>query len=210
MLKEKSIILFQGDSITDCGRDRNDKFGLGSGYPIKIKVFFDTFFANKGYTVINKGISGDTTENLKERWDEDAINIKSDVLSILIGINDTWRRYDSGIITTADIFEENYRYILDKSLKANPDLKIILIEPFLIDSDPQKLCWREEDLNLKRYIVNKLAREYKTLLLSAESLFAKASINIEPSFFSVDGVHPSDAGHSLLALEWLKTTGFIK
>lgn len=210
MFKEKSVILFQGDSITDCGRIREDITNLGCGYPQKVKEFFNTFYSDMGYTVINKGVSGDTAAMLVDRWEEDSISLKPDVLSILIGVNDTWRRYDSSSPTSSETYEKNYRNILDRSLKANPKLEIILIEPFLIDTDPEKLNWREEDLNAKRYIANVLAREYKTKLVSAESMFSRASIEKAPAYWSGDGVHPSNEGHSILALEWLKTAGFLK
>ena len=111
MLNKNSLILFQGDNITDTGRTGSvdPDASLGQGYPAKIAEAFANDYADLGLTVVNRGISGNRTWDLLNRWDKDCIDIKPDYFSLLIGVNDTWRRYDSGMITTAEEYEANMR-----------------------------------------------------------------------------------------------------
>lgn len=216
MLKENTTILFQGDSITDAGRtyDAGDSLNtdsnntdkennLGYGYPNKVKQYLETFYKDLNITVLNRGISGDRAINLKNRWDEDCINLKPDYLSILIGVNDTWRRYDSNDITTVEQYEENFRNILTRA-KNELDCKIIILEPFLIPTDKQKDCWRE-DLDPKIQVARKLAREFEAIFIPLDGIFASKCVNTQPSILSLDGVHLTDTGHSLIARLWIDT-----
>lgn len=208
MLKENSTILFQGDSITDAGRTYSDDpnwvrtpTGLGVGYPYKVKQFLDTFFADKNITVLNRGISGNRAIDLKNRWDEDCIALKPDYVSILIGVNDMWRRYDSNDATTTEQYETNFRAILQKAKDAlNCDF--IILEPFLIPADEGKIGWYE-DLTGKIQSARKLAREFDATFIPLDGIFAVKSTEREPSYWSEDGVHPTDAGHSFIARLWL-------
>ena len=111
MLEKNTTILFQGDSITDAGRNYATD-DLGPGYPGKVGAYLATFCADKNVKVINKGISGNRVKDLKARWQAECIDLKPDILSILIGINDTWRRYDSSDPTSCEAFENTYREIL--------------------------------------------------------------------------------------------------
>ncbi|WMJ21856.1 SGNH/GDSL hydrolase family protein [Paludicola sp. MB14-C6] len=214
MLKENAVILFQGDSITDAGRTydaSNDlgagedpkkaELGLGFGYPLKVKEYLDTFHKDKHITVINRGISGNRTVDLKNRWDEDCIQLKPDFLSILIGINDTWRRYDSNQLTTTEEYEENFRTIL-KRAKEECHCDIIILEPFLLPTDPSKESWRE-DLDPKIQVARKLAREFHATYIPLDGVFAANCVNENPVKLSLDGVHPTSAGHSMIAKLWL-------
>ena len=195
-------ILFQGDSITDAGRcyETSD---LGPGYPGKIGAYLSTFHAADNIRVINKGISGNRVKDLKARWDADCIALKPDILSILIGINDTWRRYDSSDPTSTASFEATYRDILTEVREKLPDCRIILLEPFLIPVDPQKELWRE-DLDPKIQAVRRLSREFQTEFIPLDGLYQELCATRDPALFSADGVHPSDAGHAFLAEQWLK------
>ena len=113
-IKDDSLVLFQGDSITDCGRDRNNPDDLGNGYPLLVASLFNALYPEKNVKFINRGISGNRVRNLKERWEEDCLALKPDYVSILIGINDCWRRYDNNDPTSSSDFERDYRYILRK------------------------------------------------------------------------------------------------
>lgn len=203
MIKDNSVIVFQGDSVTDSGRtyDRAEN-DMGVGYPQKVKEFVQTFFADKNITVLNRGISGNRAIDLRNRWDEDCIDLKPDYVSILIGINDTWRRYDANNPTTAQAYEDNYRNILERTKKANPDCQVIMLEPFIIPSDETKLVWYE-DLYEKQLAARKLSREFNTIYIPLDGFFASSSIKTAPAVWSEDGVHPTDAGHSLIARLWI-------
>ena len=200
-------ILFQGDSITDCGRSRTDLTDCGPGYPGKVKAYLDLFFPGE-YEVINRGISGNRTTELAARWQKDCLDLKPDMLTILLGVNDTWRRYDRDLLTTPETFEKNYRYLLDSAKQSLPNTKILLMVPFLLPVRPEWETWRE-DLDPKKNIVKKLAIEYGTDLLALDGLLARMCTKAVSSHWSADGVHPTDAGHSVIARKWLEVNHFL-
>jgi lysophospholipase L1-like esterase len=154
-------------------------------------------------SIFNRGISGDTTKMLLERIEKDIRDTKADIVSILIGINDVWRRYDSNIITSVEDFEKNFREILSVIKKYTS--KIIVMEPFLLPSDEKKKIFRE-DLDPKINVIRELSRLYKTEYIPLDGIFSKLSIEGNPLDYSLDGVHPSDKGNCIIAAEWLKQT----
>lgn len=202
--KKGSVVLFQGDSVTDCGRDRTQREGLGNGYPQKIASIWRTLFG-EGVTFLNRGVSGDTTEMMLARYEQDVRELQPDFISILIGINDTWRRYDSDRPTSADRFEENYRAFLTNIRRDLRETKILMLEPFLLPSDPQKAVFRE-DLDPKLIRVRKLAAEFADYFLPMDGFLNAQAATGEggAAAISEDGVHPVSYGHSLIAGAWLK------
>ncbi len=194
-------ILFQGDSITDAGRNFATD-DLGPGYAGKVGAYLDVFAKDKNIKVINKGIGGNRVKDLKARWDYECIDLKPDILSILIGINDTWRKYDSGDPTTCAAFEATYREILTEVKEKLPECQIVICEPFIIPVDPSKEEWRE-DLDPKIGAVRRLAREFEAIFIPLDGLYAELCAQNDPALFSDDGVHPNDAGHAFLAEQWL-------
>lgn len=128
-------------------------------------------------------------------------------VSIYIGINDTWRRFDSGEETTPEQFEASYRDLIERTQKSL-DAKLVLIEPFVLPVPEDRRTWRQ-DLDPKIHIVRELAREYGAPLVPLDGLFAAASVKAEPAYWAYDGVHPTPAGHALIADAWLKTMGAI-
>lgn len=205
MLNKNSLILFQGDSITDTGRtgSADPAASLGYGYPAKIAETLATKYADLGISVINRGISGDRTWDLLKRWDKDCIDIKPDYFSLLIGVNDTWRRYDSGMITTAEEYEANMRTLLDRVVKET-NAKIILLNIFLLDVTPDKAEMRP-DLVEKQEVISRLVKDYDVIYVDIQKKFDEMVANGTPmTDLSEDGVHPSDFGHSVIAEEWLK------
>ncbi len=204
MLSKGSTILFQGDSITDCDRDFADISSLGVGYASKVKDYLDTFYRGRQIKVVNKGISGNRVVDLNARWDEDCIALKPDYLSILIGVNDTWRRYDSNDHTTTEMYYNGYKGLLDRVKAELPNCEIILIEPFLLMTNEQFYRWYSEDLADKIQAVRRLSREYGTKYLAMDGIFAEYSTNKPPSYWSEDGVHPTDEGHGLIAKKWIE------
>ena len=202
MLKENSTILFQGDSITDAGRTGSSEVNaLGTGYPLKVKEFLDTFFKDRNITVLNRGISGNRAIDLRNRWEKDCIELNPDYLSILIGINDTWRKYDANDETSAAEYEANFRYLLEEA-KMKLDCEVVILEPFLLPTDCEKSCFYE-DLIWKIQVARKLAVEYHATYIPLDGMFATKCIEHKASYWSEDGVHPTDAGHSFIARIWL-------
>lgn len=201
LLNSQDLVLFQGDSITDTGRDRGNDESLGFGYPMMAAAWFAALHPEQKVSFINKGISGDRTKDLKARWEEDCIKLRPTVVSILVGINDCWRRYDRNVPTTVIEFEGNYRFLLTR-LRETVVPKIILCEPFVLPVSEDRCQWRE-DLDPKIKVVRDLAREFQTLLLPLDSIFNSVATLRSPAFWAPDGVHPSPAGHALITKEWL-------
>jgi acyl-CoA thioesterase-1 len=204
LIENNARIVFQGDSVTDTGRDREDPESLGTGYAMMAAAWFAACHPDKTPRFFNRGIGGDRVKDLRARWDEDCIRLEPTVVSILIGINDCWRRYDQNDPTTVTEFEEHYRFLLDR-LKERGVGKVILCEPFVLPVPDDRRRWRE-DLDPKIAVVRDLAREYQTLLLPLDGIFNSVSVYRPPRFWTPDGVHPSPAGHALIAREWLRLT----
>lgn len=192
-------VLFQGDSITDSGRDYSDENSLGEGY---VKMFAQRYienFADSGIKFINKGVSGDRVHNLIERYPEDILDVQPDFISILVGINDVWRRYDSNDPSTPEAFEDHYEYLLKMLKHHMPETKILVIEPFLLHVKPELYKWRE-DLDPKIIITRKLAAAYADFYLPLDGVFASLSVKkFKPEDLAHDGVHPTKTGHEVIA-----------
>ena len=204
-LKKNMTILFQGDSITDFYRELDYSFGIGVGYARDVVANVLINHPELNIKFINKGIGGNRTKDLVARWDEDCINLKPDICTILIGINDTWRRYDENDPTSLEEFIGNYKNILDKC-KAN-NIKCLLIEPFVFPSNADWKKWLDEDLTDKQKAVKELAKEYYLDFIPMHSIFMEACKKYEPQYLSSDGVHPNIPGHVILANEILKVFG---
>lgn len=189
-------ILFQGDSITDCGRNRSDNSSLGSGYPKYVRQYLEECYPQLQFELINKGISGHRTENLVERWQEDAVDIQPDVVSILVGVNDTWHHVDEMDWVSNEVFEKNYRFLLEE-IKTKTNAKIIMLEQFVLDF-PDMRCFHN-DIDEKIQIVRRLAAEYADRYIPLDGLFASACVAEPPEHWTVEGVHPTDEGHQLIA-----------
>ena len=189
--KENSIILFQGDSITDCSRNREDPDSLGGGYVNLVMETVADRYSQSNLKFINRGISGDKIRDLQLRWDMECIDLKPDMLSILVGVNDT-------LITPVELFEEEYRMLLKRTTEAL-NAEIILCEPFLLLGDTNAY---RDDLNPKIETVHMLSEEFNTLLLPLDKIFREACSLHPPEYWAPDGVHPTPAGHALIAKSW--------
>ena len=190
-------ILFQGDSITDAGRDKRNYHDMGKGYPKFAVQHIQEAFPDTEFEFINFGISGNRTGQLFDRLYTDGIAFEPDVISILIGINDVWHRHGSGKIETTDEqIALNYRTILTR-LKAQTNAKIVMLEPFLLDNE-EKESWRPE-VERVIAIVRSLADEFADVYIPLNELFAEAlKTQPEPQFYSADGVHPNDNGRAFI------------
>lgn len=206
LIEPRDRILFQGDSITDCGRDRSDPRSLGHGYAMMAASFLPALNPGLAPACFNLGISGNRARDLVARWQIDCIDLQPEVLSIMVGINDTWRRYDAKDPTSAEAFESSYRHLLEAARIALPTLKIILMEPFVLPVPEDRISWRE-DLDPKIEAVHSLAEEFKATLIPLDRLFNEACRHQPPAFWAEDGVHPSPAGHAFIARHWLEAVG---
>lgn len=189
-------ILFQGDSITDCGRDREDIHNLGSGYPKFAAELIKAAHPETDFEFINLGISGNQTKDLVDRLQSDFIDIQPDLVSIHIGINDTWHRAAERNWLGNDVFEAQYRKVLSE-IKEKTNAKILIIEQFLLPVE-DKLYFRE-DLNGKIDITRKLAREFADFFIPLDGLMAQAAVDKGANHWSDDGVHPNENGAEFIA-----------
>lgn len=202
LIEHNATVLFQGDSITDAQRNRNNPSDLGSGYANLAASLFGYRYPEKQVTFINRGVSGDRTIQLEKRWDEDCLALKPTWVSIFVGINDTWRRYDENNPISREDFKNRYRKLI-ATTKERLNANIILVEPFVLPVNDGQKQWRE-DLDPKIQTVRELAGEFRTLYVPLDGLFAEASARTGPEYWAPDGVHPSPAGNALIAEAWLR------
>ena len=194
---KKIKILFQGDSITDAGRDRSDIHNLGQGYPKYAAELLKEKYPDAEFEFVNLGISGNRTDQLFDRMYEDMLLIEPDIVSILICINDVWHRHSHKIETTDGQIAANYRAILDR-LKKQSNAKILILAPFLLDNE-EKESWRPE-LDTILPIVRSLADEYADAFVPLDKLFEDAlKTQPSPCYYSGDGVHPNPNGAAFIA-----------
>ena len=186
-------ILFQGDSVTDAGRDRSNPADLGEGYPQFASAMIQDSYPDLDFEFVDLGISGNRTEHLVARLEADFIEVQPDIVSIMIGINDVWHHYAFEFVETTDEqFEKNYRTVLD-AIKSRTSARILMIQPFLLETvDPakQELC---EELARKQAIVKKLADEYADAYLPLDEVLHSMTEE-EPAYYAADGVHPTPDG----------------
>jgi lysophospholipase L1-like esterase len=194
-------ILFQGDSVTDAGRDRSDPHDMGNGYPRYASAMIQDSFPDTELEFVNLGIGGNRTEHLVERLETDFIEIQPDIISIMIGVNDVWHHYSHGIETSDERFEQNYRAVLD-AIKTRTSARILMIQPFLLETvDPAKQAYTEE-LARKQAIVKKLADEYADAYLPLDEIL-HSETEEEPAYYAADGVHPTPDGACFIGEAYL-------
>ena len=190
-------ILFQGDSITDAGRDKRNYHDMGKGYPKYASELIAEAHPDTDFEFINFGIGGNRTCQLFDRIYLDAIAFQPDVISILIGINDIWHRYNKeSIATTDEQLALNYRCILER-IKKETSAKIMILSPYVLDCDDKDAM--KEDLKTVLPIIRKLADEYADVYVPLDEHFAEAiKTQPEPKFYSADGVHPNANGSAFI------------
>ncbi|MBR2731863.1 MAG: GDSL family lipase [Clostridia bacterium] len=188
-------ILFQGDSITDAGRDRSDPHQLGQGYPLYAADCLRGDFPAASFEFLNLGISGDQTKDLVARLQADFIDPDPDIVSIHIGVNDTWHHAQARDWLPDNVFEAQYRTVLE-AIKKKTHAKILMIEQFLLPVEDK--AFFREDLNGKIDVTRKLARAYADAYLPLDGLLAKACVGQSPYHWSDDGVHPNADGSAFI------------
>jgi len=203
-------ILFQGDSITDAGRNRgrennaNDSAALGKGYVYIIAAQLLADRSSDGLNIYNRGNSGNKVFQLADRWDKDCFSLKPDVLSILIGVNDIWHTLNGKYDGTVEKYENDYRALLERTKQKLPKIKLVICEPFVLRCGAVNEKWFPE-FDRYRASAKKISQEFNTLFVPFQFMFDKACKETSPAYWAADGVHPTMAGASLMAQTWLKT-----
>ena len=202
-MKDSIKIVFQGDSITDAGREKRDYHHMGNGYPHYVAESLISCFPNVAFEFINQGISGNRSGQLFDRLYTDAIAFEPDIISVLIGVNDVWHRHERNVIRTTDEqFEANLRAILS-TLREHTSAKILLLQPYLLDGEETAHLRPELDRIIA--IVNRLADEYADAYVRLDEMFAEAmKTQPEPCYYSRDGVHPVSKASALIAEHYLE------
>ena len=206
-IKTDDVVLFQGDSITDAGRVRTDtnansQKAMGGGYSFLATAELLNNNPSKNLRFYNRGISGNKVYQLAERWDADAIDLKPDVLSILIGVNDYWHLLKSGYKGTLVIYRNDYRALLQRTKEKLPDVKLIIAEPFAILGSAVDNKWFPA-FGEYQNAAHELANEFDAAFIPYQKIFDKALKTAPGSYWAPDGVHPSIAGAELMAQAWL-------
>lgn len=212
LLQKSQKLLFIGDSITDCERAKpagEGLFGaLGKGYVSLVDALLQAVYPELGIRVVNVGSSGNNVVDLQARWQEDVLDRKPDWLSIMIGTNDIWRQYDTPFIKDwhvyADKYEETLRQLVEQTKPRVSQL--VLMTPFYLESNKQDAMRRTMD----EYgaIVKKIAEQYGVLFVDTQAAFDIVLKELYSATLAWDRVHPSQAGHMVLARAFLNKIGF--
>lgn len=209
VFREGVRVLFQGDSITDGGRDRRGAYQdhvLGHGYPYIIAANFAGHFPERKLSLFNRGVSGNKVSDLVARWQGDTIALKPDVLSIMIGVNDVWHNLAGNREIKYAEIEATYDKLLTDTLAALPGIKIVLCEPFILPGPVTKARRKEWEAAVKKIqqIVANLGVKHKLPVVHFQKVFDDACQRAPAEYWLFDGVHPAWAGHQLMADEWVR------
>lgn len=189
-------ILFQGDSVTDAGRNYEDLTDLGPGYAKYVAEQLKSDMPDIEFEFINRGVSGNRVRDIVARSDKDLVDLDPDIITILIGVNDTWRRFDMNDPTTADEFAETYETLL-KKIKHETHAKIVMIEAFVLYGMGRDEF--REDLDLKLDKTRILAMQYADAYVPLDGILAAECVNRAPTELSDDGIHPNEGGRRFIA-----------
>jgi len=210
-------ILFQGDSITDAIRSRDNEHYAGHGYATMVKGILGLDYPEQ-YECVNRGVSGNRIVDVYARIKADIINLQPDYMSILIGINDVWHEFGSGNGVDAVKFEKIYGMLIEELQEALPNLKIMILEPFVLKASATASDARyhelypmfREETEKRAAASRRIAEKYDLPFVELMHLFDARYNPEQPGYWLYDGVHPSAAGHMLIAREWVKTFETIK
>jgi lysophospholipase L1-like esterase len=206
LFQQNATILFQGDSITDGGRSRNEDLNhvMGHGYAYLVAARLGADHPELGLRFLNRGCSGNRVVDMYGRWREDALNLKPDVISILIGVNDVGSEFKRNAGVPAAKYEKVYRLVLEESREALPGVRFVLLEPFCVPVRQEDEHGRNvrAELDRRRPIVARLAREFDAVFVPLQDMFDAACRTSGVEYWLWDGAHPTPAGHELIARAW--------
>lgn len=213
-MNEETLILFTGDSITDGNRykkksqewDLNHQ--MGHSYAYIVNGTLGSQYPERHFRFKNKGVSGNRIIDLYSRIETDLLPMKPDILSILVGVNDGPIDKNNYKPTPRDKYERIYRMMLDEVKEQLPDTKLILMEPFVCEAGSLRgeyAIWRECVTGYGQ-AVRRLAKDYDAIFVPLQEEFDKRCAEYEPEYWSWDGVHPTENGHGLIAMQWMEAT----
>ncbi|MEM6334843.1 MAG: SGNH/GDSL hydrolase family protein [Planctomycetota bacterium] len=210
-MKSGDVVLFQGDSITDCGRDRavtgaNDAAGLGRGYAMLAGAALCERVP--GVEVLNRGIGGNEVGDLLARWEADCVALRPTVVSVLIGVNDMWRKMDSGKATTVAGYDAELGELLDRTAAALPGARVVVGEPFALRVGAVSGAWFPE-FDERRAVAKRQAARVGAAWVGYQGVFDAACARAAAAYWAHDGVHPTLAGHRLMANAWLEASAEV-
>ena len=197
-------ILFQGDSITDAIRVRDNDNFRGSGYPTLVSGKLGFEFPNE-YEFVNRGISGNRVVDLLARVKSDIINLKPDIMSILIGVNDVGHELARQNGVSAENYEKIYNMLIDEICEALPEIRIIILEPFVLKGTATEEKWEEfrSEVEKRAAAAKRVAEGHGLPFVELQKKFDDAETLAPADYWLIDGVHPTAAGHELIAREWI-------
>jgi len=201
-----TVILFQGDSITDCNRDRsaaeaNSARALGTGYPLLVASAVLADRPERSLQFYNRGVSGNKVPDLEQRWSADTLQIKPDILSILIGVNDFWHKLGNGYTGTVQDYENQFAALLSQTRQALPQVRLIVLEPFVLRCGAVDDRWFPE-FDARRAAAARVAAKAGATFVPLQAMFDKRARSGHPQYWAADGVHPTPAGHAAIAEQW--------
>lgn len=208
-LKKGDVVLFQGDSITDAGREKekelpNNPKSFGSGYAFLAASRLMNALPELELTLYNRGISGNKVYQLAERWQKDCLDLKPNLLSILIGVNDYWHMRNGKYDGTVKVYENDFRALLQRTKEHLPGVTLVICEPFgVINTSAVDESWLGP---LKEYqtVAKNIANEFNAVWVPYQKVFNEALKYAPATYWTADGVHPSMAGAQLMAETWLR------
>ena len=190
-IQENSVLLFQGDSVTDCYRDRTDDNNCGKSY---VRIIKD-YLQNKNVKVINRAISGNRVDHLLQRFEKDFLEVKPDNLILLFGVNDTWHNYPD---CKSDEVFKNETNVLFKKIKNEMKCDVLILEPFIVGFNDEIIIMKD-DLNNKINILKELSYKYNFEYLSFKEDFDSVITKDNETLYSIEGIHPLDKGYEIMA-----------
>ena len=198
-------VLFQGDSITDAGRSRDQDANVGRGYPHLVKAALN-FREPMEYDFINRGISGNRSVDLYARIKADILNLKPDFISILLGVNDVWHEFDGDNGVDADKFYRIYCMLIEEIKSELPAVQILIMEPFCLRGSATEAYYDEfrAEVEKRACMAKKVAETYGLTFLPLQGELDALADIMPPSELLADGVHPTPVGHTFLKNAWIR------
>lgn len=209
IFEKGNTVLFQGDSITDAGREKqkelpNNPGSFGMGYAFLAASYLLNELPEKNLTIYNRGISGNKVYQLADRWQKDCLDLKPEVLSILIGVNDYWHVKKHGYTGTIETYENDYRALLKRTNEKLPGIKLVICEPYLVTGASEVDETWIEPFKPYQKVAKKIAGEFNAFWVPYQSVFDEAVKHAPATYWTADGVHPAMPGAQLMAEAWLR------
>jgi len=205
LLRKNDVIVFQGDSVTDAGRLR-DEAGWGSGYPAMVAGALKSLYADYDLTMYNRGIGGNRVEHLVERWKEDTLDLNPTVVTLMIGINNVWHPYAMDDVPySITRFEQDLVKVVEQTVKTGA--RLVVLEPFAFHHGVFPAKWRERLYEVQQ-VVRNVAMRSADAFIPLDGIFYREALKMGTAsesngavLLSADGVHPTAEGHRLIARE---------